>query len=367
MNGEGKARTSLGRSVPGLLNPDFLRIAQPDTLREVAQKGRPDRDMPTWRDALARPSLEAILGFIEEHRAQPKDVERILALQGSTDRGRQVFARNCAVCHGTAGEGIIGPRLRSGAFLGIASDRFLLETLNHGRPHTPMPAWADLSGEDQAGLLALFRAWRQENGGSRATAKVEPGQPFQGEPVYAANCARCHGERGQGGPAAAIHNPVLLASASPEYLAGSLPRCRQWAQEAPKARPLAPPELPAQKLGDLVAFLQSWRSDPRPVPPSKYRPLAGDPGKGASLFKGQCAGCHGERGVKGLAPAIGSPRFLETVSDGYLAATIALGRANTVMTARGTNAPGNPRPLDPQEILDVVAYLRSLARKEESR
>jgi mono/diheme cytochrome c family protein len=252
--------------------------------------------MPTWRDALDQPSLEAVLAFVEGHRTRPKAPEQILALQGSTDRGRQVFTRNCAVCHGASGEGAIGPRLRTGAFLGIASDRFLLETINHGRPHTPMPAWADLSGEDQAGLLALFRTWRQETGGFKSTAPVQLGQAFQGEPVYTANCVRCHGGRGEGGLAVALHNPVLLASASPEFLAGSLRRCRQWVQEAPKLRPQAPPELPAQKLGELVAFLQSWRGDPRPVPPSKYRPLAGDPSKGAALFQGQCAGCHGERG-----------------------------------------------------------------------
>jgi len=334
---------------------DFLRVTTPEHIREVALRGRPERDMPAWRDALGRPEMEAIFGYIEEQRPRARGV----VASGSPQTGQRVFRAKCAVCHGSEGEGgAIAPRLRSAAFLRIADDRFLLANIDRGRPDTAMPAWADLGPADRAGLLALFAKWRNEAGGARALPVVQSGDASRGASLYAAQCARCHGDQGQGGSALTLHNATLLEAASNAYLAQSLERCRESARGP---APLAP-----EAVSDVVAFLRSWRDAPRPVPAPAYRPLAGDAAHGRSLFSERCEGCHGEGAVNGMAPAIGSPSFLAGVSDGYLAATITLGRGNTPMPVRGVNEAG-VRPLAAPEIVDVVAYLRSLAGPQQVR
>lgn len=364
-NGEGTARTSFGRSAPGILNPAYLRIAQPEYIRLVANHGRPDRDMPNWRESLDRADLETVLSYIESRRSQPLPYDHVARTPGDALRGAKAFAQNCAVCHGDGGAGGIGPKLKTATFLRLADNRFLYQTIVKGRPNTPMPAWADLSANNLADLLALFSRWREQTG-ARPTARppIPSGQSFRGVEIYSASCAKCHGDKGQGGWAVALQNPVLLESASPEYLAYSVDRCREWAASAHTStpHPAAPPTLTAKHLGEVVAFLQSWRYVPRLVNASEYRPAwqRGDAAKGLGLFNRKCMGCHGSSGVDGVAPAIGSPRLLNAVPDGYLIAAIAVGRSNTIMLARGLNAPGNTTPLSAKEILDIVAYLRSL-------
>lgn len=368
-NGEGQAMTSFGRSVPGILNPDFLKIAPASYIRQVAREGRPERDMPAWAGALREAELESILSYVETVRPRPLSFDGVPA-SGSRVRGKTVFEEKCAVCHGENGEGTIGPRLNTSTFLAIAGDRFLFETIMRGRPYTAMPAWAgDLTVRELSDLLALFRSWRGTAAGPRVNLPDALPPPGNGEgaSLYQRHCARCHGDQGQGGPAVALHNPVLLETASTDFLAASLDRCRESAaqEQTSGGRLQGPDRLSAWELGEVVSLLQSWRYMPLPVPPALYRPLrSGNSQRGAGHFRSKCAPCHGDSGVGGVAPAIGSRRFLESVSDGFLAATIALGRGNTIMLPRGLNAPGNAVPLTAGEILDVVAYLRSLQGTE---
>ncbi len=369
--GEGKAYTSIGLAIPGVLNPDFLRIAQPEQIREAVLNGRADREMPGWRQSLDRPSREALLNFIESKRPKPRPYSRIAAIKGDAKQGASVYEKNCTICHGDNGQGGIGPKLNSATFLRIADDRFLYESTVNGRPQTAMPAWADLPDEDLAGLLAYFGKWRKASGVDRVVkpAALALGDELQGAKVYAAHCASCHGDKGEGNWATALHNPVLLRSSSPGFLAQSLDRCREWAADpkTPKGHPSGPPKIPSKNLSDLVGFLKSWSKDPLPVIPADYRPLrGGDPVNGSEIFSNDCVACHGDGGVNGLTPAIGNPNFLETVSDGYLAASIAIGRKNTIMLARGMNSAKRRVPMTPQEILDTVAYLRSLQKSDGS-
>lgn len=68
------------------------------------------------------------------------------------ERGRELYAANCAVCHGNRGQGGVGLRLdipanhpTSAAQETQRSD-YLTRTLVNGRPGTYMPAWANTNG-----------------------------------------------------------------------------------------------------------------------------------------------------------------------------------------------------------------------------
>ncbi len=366
--GGGNPYTSFGRSAPGILNVDFLRVAGSDYIREVVASGRPVRDMPKWRDGLGQAVVDRILLFIDSHRTPAIPTASILKNVGDIALGATTFAEHCSVCHGARGEGLIGPRLNDPAFLALADDSFIYRTIVTGRPDSPMPSWSDLSEERLSGLLALFREWRKSSGAAvpagRVPSKGDAVSAFVGQPAYQAQCASCHGGQGEGGPAVALHNQTFLSLADAGYIAGSLTRCRAWSKGGAGGRPVGPEKMSPDMEQAVADFVMSWRDAPRPVARSRYRPLhGGDPIAGGERFARDCAGCHGSKGVKGVAPAIGSDNFLTTVSDGYLAATIAVGRGGTIMEARGINAPGHVEPMNGKDILDVVSYLRSLGGK----
>jgi mono/diheme cytochrome c family protein len=90
----------------------------------------------------------------EEAAAVPNPIE---ADHESLEAGEQLYATNCAVCHGESGKGD-GPgaaelekppaNLNEGHVQGL-SDGALFYIISHGRPDTPMPAWDNILGEDE--------------------------------------------------------------------------------------------------------------------------------------------------------------------------------------------------------------------------
>jgi cbb3-type cytochrome oxidase cytochrome c subunit len=115
------------------------------------------------------------------------------------EHGRQLYARNCATCHGARGEadgpGSIGlhPKPASLAAHEYSAAR-LSDVLWNGVAGTSMQAWRDLSAGDRAALAQVVRSFY--------TPQTEPVLPVGladlGARVYAANCSQCHGENGGG-------------------------------------------------------------------------------------------------------------------------------------------------------------------------
>jgi cytochrome c oxidase cbb3-type subunit 2 len=122
-------------------------------------------------------------------------------LDSSSDlkRGSQLYARNCASCHGTRGEGDgpgasgLRPRPMNLSEQEYTRDR-LSSSLWNGVAGTAMPAWRDLSRADLAALAEVTRRFH--------AAQPEPAIPAEvlvlGAKVYSDRCAQCHGEKGAG-------------------------------------------------------------------------------------------------------------------------------------------------------------------------
>jgi cytochrome c oxidase cbb3-type subunit 3 len=134
------------------------------------------------------------------------------AQTGDPERGSQLFAQNCAVCHGADGRGRIGATLTSD-FPAIQVDAFLRQTIAAGIEGSRMPAWGQDNGgpfndQDIDDLVAFVQAL---SGGAMPAAPaptiapvtiVAPpevtGDASQGALVFGQNCAVCHGPRGEG-------------------------------------------------------------------------------------------------------------------------------------------------------------------------
>ncbi len=199
--------------------------------------------------------------------------ERLHQREFSSD-GATLYGTFCAACHGPRGEGMrypgmtAFPAIGNPDFLAIASDRFLTETVRHGRPGRRMPAWGDAAGglraEEVAAVVAHVRSFRDEP----APSDAEPlrwvlGNANTGRALFADACASCHGKDGEGAEGPALHNPVLLRSASDTYLVETIRRGRRGTSMAAfGSAGTTHATLSAQEIESIVAFIRTWEEQP---------------------------------------------------------------------------------------------------------
>jgi len=118
----------------------------------------------------------------------------LLAPTALAQRGRELFQRECAGCHGPGGEGGRGPTLATPKLLRAPDLAALIEVIDEGVSGTEMPG-ARLSKGD----LRQVALWVQKLG--RRPIERLPGDPARGQALYAAKggCTMCHAVGGHGG------------------------------------------------------------------------------------------------------------------------------------------------------------------------
>lgn len=186
--------------------------------------------------------------------------------------------------------------------------------------------------------------------------------------LYGRSCAGCHGRDGQMGAARPLRDPLYLAlvrkdtlrqiiaygvpgttmPAFSEHLGGGLTDTqidilvdamqKQWGR--PQA--FASLELPPYSLDDAIAA----GAEP------------GDAERGKRVYSTYCAHCHGPDGHGGKqGGAVIDGTYLALVSDQALRTAVITGRLDLGMPDwRGAVA---GRPMTPQNLTDVVAWLTS--------
>lgn len=171
--------------------------------------------------------------------------------------GRSLFAANCAMCHGEAGEGVDAPPLNDSRLLNEVSNERLFSLISSGVPGSEMPAWNQVHGgpftdEEVRQLVAFIRDW-QPNAPDRQALEMV-GDPAQGLVIFYSTCIVCHGEGGQGTDRApALNDPVKLAQLDDDWYADTITQGRP-AQGMPTwGTVLSPAEV-----RDLVALLRAW-------------------------------------------------------------------------------------------------------------
>lgn len=138
--------------------------------------------------------------------------------------GQEVYARNCAFCHGEKGEGngwrahMLYPkprnftrgvfRLRTTESGGLPTDRDLYRSVSLGVPGTAMPAWGYYLPEEHrwaviAHLKTLSKAFREEPAGKLVLLGTPPemsaARLAKGRDLYASvGCVECHAADGTG-------------------------------------------------------------------------------------------------------------------------------------------------------------------------
>ncbi len=140
-------------------------------------------------------------------------------------RGAELFAQDCAGCHGPNGAGD-GP---ASAWLhpapkDLTEHRFTTEDLTlalwAGVEGTAMPAWRDYSRDEMSDVAAFVAGLGQQGEGP----EIPDDLLTLGEEVYQARCAQCHGDNGFGDGFAADSfaiRPTNFHAEQPSYVAST--------------------------------------------------------------------------------------------------------------------------------------------------
>jgi cytochrome c oxidase cbb3-type subunit III len=200
---------------------------------------------------------------------------------------KQLYAQNCAGCHGADGKGGAAIALANPVFLAIADDTVIRHIASNGVPGTPMPAFAQSAGgiltEKQIdAIVSGIRLWAKPNAVGNQTlppyAAPVPGDPQRGADAYRTYCSSCHGADGRGGSkGSAIVDGSYLALVSDQQLRTVVIAGRpelgapDWRGDV-EGRPMS-----AKDISDVVAWLSSQRPK---FPGQPYPTAAASPPQG---------------------------------------------------------------------------------------
>jgi len=211
------------------------------------------------------------LAWIMPGKAQNQD-------EGKLQLGAQIFAENCAVCHGSDGKGRVGATLAKD-WPSIRPDLRVKTTIENGVTGSVMPPWGQANGgpltEEEIDALVYYILSWQTDGPEliypTPTAIPRPaitpppgvlGDPNQGAVLYDHNCAVCHGPNGEGRVGETLAKdwpsirPDLQVQATIQRgIPGSA--MPAWSQE--NGGPLLEGEV-----NNLVAYILTWSTPPNP-------------------------------------------------------------------------------------------------------
>jgi mono/diheme cytochrome c family protein len=358
-NREGKNYNEYETGVPALRNRDFLGVASPDLISFTILNGRSWREMASWLPEFSgfyEYEIDSVVKYIRSNKKDHSSFETAKIMKGDETNGQIIYDSYCMMCHGKNGEGLVALALNNKNFLRTASDGFLYYTIHDGRYNTAMPSWSWMNNSEMADLLAFIRSWGVGDN-AVVTIVMPEGNPQQGALQYHYMCSRCHGEFGEGETGPAILNNDLLRVAEDSYLYLTIAFGRvHTAMFGWKGQQAGTVIIGDKQIADVIAYMRSVENKTWDYIYPGSNPGSLDGGK--KLFRAHCTECHGENGNGILAPQLNNQEFLSAATNGYILATITLGRIGTDMPSWGRGDEEHPA-LSGKERQDIVAFVRS--------
>lgn len=144
------------RGFPNLTDSDWLYGGDPETIKTSITDGR-NAMMPAFSGMLDGEQLRDVVHYVRSLSGLTVDSMR-------QQRGKAVFAANCAACHGAEAHGnpVMGaPNLADGTWLYGSTEAIITQTVSRGR-NGHMPAHGDLLGDDKIRLVTAY-VWGLSN------------------------------------------------------------------------------------------------------------------------------------------------------------------------------------------------------------
>jgi cytochrome c oxidase cbb3-type subunit III len=188
--------------------------------------------------------------------------------------------------------------------------------------------------------------------GDASTTDADPGK-LDGVGLYQMMCAQCHGPDAKGykaDNAPSLVNPTFLESATDDFLRRSIFAGRPGTSMAGYGKEVGGP-LDAAAIDRIVAWIRAQGPQAKPLEPAGQ----GDATRGAEVYARECQKCHGDAQTRATAVHLANPQFLAAATDAFLKHATVHGRPGTPMEPFGSK-------LSPQELDDVVAYVRGLSK-----
>ena len=230
--GNGKSRAQNSLNPPPL---DFTSAKSAQLSREqmvlAVTNGKAGTAMTAWKSQLKPQQIEAIVDYV-------RNTFMLASTAADNSRGRNVFSKNCSVCHGEKGDGksraqnSLNPPPRDFTLPSAKSEltqQRMITSVTFGRADTAMAGFkSQLSAEDISAVVAYIRSGfmgLDSAPASKAASAVAISKPkmvnmsapmpkglkgdaVKGGTFYMVNCATCHGTIGDGrGPRAYFINP----------------------------------------------------------------------------------------------------------------------------------------------------------------
>ena len=268
--GDGRSRASGSFSTPvrDFTSDASRRELSRDRIATAITHGRPGTAMVGWKTQLSEADIQRLADYV-----YTTFVTRDTAAMG---RGKALYDRVCSVCHGEKGAGAMWanqnlvrpPRNFSAPESATLSRETMIAAVTHGKPGTSMASYRSrLAPNDIEAVVDYIRAafmaapisgtrahgGREADAASTSVPKVDmtaglpnglKGDAKRGGAFYLANCATCHGARGDGaGPRAYFINP----------------KPRNFTEDASRARFNRVALYAAVSEGRLGAEMPAWK------------------------------------------------------------------------------------------------------------
>lgn len=192
------------------------------------------------------------------------------------------------------------------------------------------------------GVYTLFTS----TASAETASTVSQDQVSEGQKLYQANCATCHGLQLEGTSAAPTLVGVGAASVDFQVGTGRMPAAASGPQAEKK-----PVQFTDEQVAALAAYVASVSPGPA-VPDSQYTDGTGDAAHGGELFRTNCAMCHN---VAGAGGALTEGKFAPSL-DGVTGTHI----YEAMLTGPQNMPVFNDLNLTPTDKKDIIAYLTYL-------
>ncbi len=271
--------------------------------RQIIASGGPHQTMPVWGQVLTSDQITALVDYTMNAASGAP-----LAL------GQELFAKNCAPCHGDFGEGGLNPTvpgdiiapISTAEFLKTRDDFTLRSIISQGQPNFGMSPFGTsfggpLDDEEIDAIVAYLRSW-EANPPVELPPEIQTNVvTLNGVEIYKNLCAQCHGLEGEGGVGPALNDPVFQDRNSDQEIFDTINNGHKattmiaWGEI-----------LTAEQIQEVVKYIRELRIEKttQPATPAATSPTATATPAGPPtftddvlpIFEAKCTMCHGASG-----------------------------------------------------------------------